>query len=534
MKLTKKSGLVIIILIITGFIISGIPQQIVTATDNYMMQMKRFMDVFSLVRKYYVEDVNSEKIITGAIQGMLEKLDPHSVYIEAKQLEKIDERFKGRYYGIGIEFVIKDKILTVISPIANSPSEALGIRPGDQIIRIEGKSAYGITEQEVFDKLRGPKGTKVTVTIRRHGIAEPFDVTIIRDKIPIYSVLASTMITDDIGYVYIGRFARTTVTELETALNELETQGMKALVLDLRGNSGGYLDQAVKMADKFLSGRKKIVYTRGRLPEANDEYYSSDETTHPNYPLIVLINKGSASASEIVAGAIQDWDRGLIVGETSFGKGLVQNQIPLKDGSALRLTTARYYTPSGRLIQRSYENGIYDYYEAGYDDIDPNSLEDSLANKPVFYTSAGRKVYGGGGITPDVKIKSGRITGFTNQLLSKRIFFDFAEYYTIKHPDLGKDFKTFQRQFVITPAILKEFQKYVKSKDIEWSDKAYGKDIDFIKLLIKSEFARNLWDSKHFYAIRMTEDRQVREAIKLFPQAAEIAGIAYSPSVKKE
>ncbi|MBN2011570.1 PDZ domain-containing protein [candidate division KSB1 bacterium] len=534
MKLSRRSSSLIICItvVISLIIISDIPTRVVNATDDVMMQMKRFMDVFSLVRKYYVEDINSEEVMTGAIQGMLEKLDPHSVYIEAEQLKTIDERFKGHYYGIGIEFVIKDKILTVISPIANSPSEALGLRPGDQIIKIEGKSAYGISEQEVFDQLRGPKGTKVTVTIRRSSIDEPFDVTIVRDEIPIYSVLTATMITDDIGYIYIGRFARTTVDELEESLVDLERQGMKALILDLRNNSGGYLDQAVRMSDKFLNGKKKIVYTRGRLPESNEDYFSTDETTHPEFPLIIMINKGSASASEIVAGAMQDWDRALVVGETSFGKGLVQNQIPLKDGSALRLTTARYFTPSGRLIQRPYDKGIIDYYEEGYDDVDPNAIEDSLANRPVFYTSNGRKVYGGGGITPDVTIKSGRVTAFTNELLSKRLFFAYAEDYTSKRHDLDANFKNFQRKFIVSDQIIQNFKNYVVNKDVEWNTKSADTDLDYIKLLIKSELARHVWDSKHFYAIRMTEDEQVLEAIKLFPQAAEIAGIDYNRSLK--
>lgn len=521
----KKISVYVIFLSLIGVvIIADIPRKVIYAGDNLYEQIKRFMEVFNYVKQYYVEEIDSEKAITGAIQGMLEQLDPHSVYIEAEELKKIDERFSGHYYGIGIEFVIKNKILTVISPIAGSPSEALGIRPGDQIIKIEGKSAYGISEQEVYDKLRGAKGTKVTVMVRRPGIEQPFDVTITRDKIPIYSVMAANMIKDKIGYIYVGRFAKTTVDELEQALVDLENQGMEALLLDLRGNSGGFLNQAVLIADKFIEGNKKLVYTRGRRPETNEDFYSTEENTHPRYPLIVLIDRGSASASEIVAGAIQDLDRGLIVGETSFGKGLVQNQIPMKDGSALRLTTAKYYTPSGRLIQRSFKNGIVDYYEEAYDDFDPNVIEDSTANKPVYYTSLGRKVYGGGGITPDVTIKSQPLTKLISLLISNRIFFDYASQYVTTHHEIPKDFAYFKNNFVISNLVIQDFKKFIKDKKIDFNENDFTADLDYIKLILKSELARNVWDSKHYYEIRMIGDKQVQEALKLFPEAAKIAG----------
>ncbi len=527
MNKRKKISIFLVISSLVGLlIIFNIQTNFLNAADNLYEQIKRFMEVFNIVKQYYVEDVESEKLVTHAIEGMLEGLDPHSVYIDNEKLKQIDERFKGHYHGIGIEFIIKNKILTVVSPIAGSPSDALGIRPHDQIIKIEGKSAYGITEQEVFDKLRGPKGSKVTVTIRRPGMDDPFDITITRDKIPIYSVMATFMIEDKTGYIYLGRFAKTTVTELEQALVELESQGMNQLILDLRGNSGGYLDQAVLISDKFIDGKKKIVYTQGRRAETNDIYYSTSQNTHFRFPLIILVDNGSASASEIVAGAVQDWDRGLIVGETSFGKGLVQNQIPLKDGSALRLTTARYYTPSGRLIQRPYDNGIMDYYVQGYDNIDPNADEDSTESKPIYYTNSGRKVYGGGGITPDVTIKSKRITKFTSNLISNRVFFDFAAQYSNKRPDLSNNFIEFYKKFHIEDNILSQFKKYIADKEIEMNEEDFIKDIDFIKLLIKSELARNIWDSKSYYQIRMSGDYQVREALKLFPQAAKIARIS--------
>jgi carboxyl-terminal processing protease len=523
---TKKKNLLLwaALTVVIVLLVINLSQQFLFSSDNSFEQIRRFMYVFNTVRANYVEEVDSPKLINGAIQGMLEKLDPHSVYIEPEKMKEVTEQFQGSYEGIGIEFIIQNKILTVVSAIAGSPSDALGLRPGDQIIKIEGKSAYGITEQEVQKRLKGPKGTKVTVTIRRPMIEEPIDITITRDKIPIYSVMAKFMITDRIGYIYVGRFAQTTAKEFEKALKELESQGMKGLLLDLRGNTGGYLDQAFKMADKFIEGNKVIVYTKGRIPEANDEFRSTNVATHRKYPLVVLINKGSASASEIVAGAIQDWDRGLIVGETSFGKGLVQTQLNLEDGSALRITTARYYTPSGRLIQRSYDNGLYEYYISGYEDAVEDVKNDSK-DKPIFFTQAGRKVYGGGGIAPDVEIKSKRISKLTSELNFKRIFFEFGSLYGTKHPGLKSDISYFRNNFEIDEQIIAEFRQFIASKDILSKEKEFQDDLDNIKLLIKSEIAQFFWDRERYYQVRISGDEQVQEALKHFEKAARIAGL---------
>ncbi len=524
---TKKKNWVrwIVLSSIGLLVLINLSHQFLFSADNSFEQIKRFWDVFQIVRSYYVEEVEAPKLVTGAIEGMLEQLDPHSVYIEPDKLKEINEQFQGSYEGIGIEFIIQNKILTVVAPIAGSPSEVLGLRPGDQIIKIAGVSAYGIDEEEVQQKLKGPKGTKVTVTIRRPGFDEPFDITITRDKIPIYSVMAKFLIKDKIGYIYVGRFAQTTSEEFEQALRELEAQGMNGLLLDLRGNSGGFLDQAVKLADKFIDGDKIIVYTKGRIPEANDEFRATNVVNHPKYPMVILINKGSASASEIVAGAVQDWDRGLIVGETSFGKGLVQTQLSLKDGSALRITTARYYTPSGRLIQRSYENGLYEYYTSGYDEsID--EIESDKKTKPVFLTNAGRKVYGGGGITPDVEIKSKHITKLTSELNFKRLFFEFASNYGASHPELKSNFSFYKENFQIDDKILSEFRQFVQLKNVVIDEKEFQEDSDYIRLMIKSEMAQLLWDREHYYQIRIAGDEQVQEALKQFEKAAKIAGLA--------
>ncbi len=494
------------------------------SSDSVREQLQRFNEVFSIIDRYYVVPPDREKVITGAITGMLGELDPHSVYIPPKNLKKVNEQFQAEFEGIGIEFVILNKVLTVVAPIVGGPSEAVGLLPGDQIVKIEGKSAYGITEDEVQKKLRGKKGTKVKLTIHRPGQTDQFDVTITRDKIPIYSVMAAFMLEDgETGYIYLGRFARTTADEVEKALNRLESEGMKRLVFDLRGNSGGYLDQAFKVADKFIPGGYKIVYTKGRRSNMDEEFYSTSSGTHPLYPLVVLIDHGSASASEIVTGAIQDLDRGLVLGQTSFGKGLVQNQIPLMDGGALRLTVARYYTPSGRLIQRPYDHeNIVDYYSEAYDDSSSVHKPDSSKQ---FLTLAGRTVYGGGGITPDSILTSDKITRFTNRLRMKRVFFEFGSNWASEHRKTYKDFDDFKKRFQVDDKMIEQLKKIIEKHDIEFSQKAFDKDHKYITLLMKAEVARHLWDSQHFYMVRLTGDSEVQQALSLIPEAERIKNL---------
>jgi carboxyl-terminal processing protease len=495
--------------------------------SNLYQEMQRFNEVFHAVSKYYVEEVDNQKLINGAINGMLETLDPHSVYIPKEQLADVTEKFEGHFYGIGIEFNIFNKVPTVVSPIPGSPADRLGLRPADQIIAIEGKSTYGFNEEAVRSRLRGPEGTQVRITIRRSGLEEPFEVTISRDKISITSVESSFMLDQQTGYVLISRFAKTTGDELESALVKLEKQGMKQLILDLRGNAGGFLEQAVAVSDKFIDHGKKIVYTRGRIAQANDDFYATEPDKHPHFPLIVLLNHGSASASEIVAGAIQDWDRGLVVGETSFGKGLVQSQLGLRDGAAVRITTARYYTPSGRLIQRPYDKTLSDYYEEGWDDVDPNAEADSAQERPTYKTGAGRLVFGGGGITPDVRLKWPRPTQFTVDLILKRSFFEFASDFVSRNRQLAADYTAYRLNWQPNEAVLADFRRKIDALKIKFDPESWNKDIDFIKLRLKSEIALTLWDRQKWYEIEATS-RQMQEVLRLFPQAQKITAMGVS------
>lgn len=531
--MTRRFSLLTVALLVVGGMIAGAALNRVISGDNIYEQLTKFKDVLSLTQKYYVEDVDTQKLTESAINGVLADLDPHSVYIPASQLQRVTEEFQGSFEGIGIEFSVLNDTLLVVSPIAGGPSEALGIQAGDRIVRINDSSAVRITEAEVRQKLRGPKGTTVRVAIVRAGIPELLQFEITRDKIPLYTVDASFMVDGETGYINVTRFAATTHSEFLEAAAKLKGLGMKRLVLDLRSNAGGFLEQAYKMADELMPRGKKIVYTKGRRPEFDEEYVSSGAARFADVSLVVLVNNGSASASEIVSGAVQDWDRGLIVGETTFGKGLVQRQFPLSDGSAFRLTTARYYTPTGRLIQRPYTEDRAGYQRAAYErqeeegeNLEHRAEEDST--RPVFTTAGGRKVYGGGGITPDYIVKSDRLTEYTVQLRSKLVFLGFANALVDRSgPELrqrfGDDPVRFAEEFAVTDAMLEEFLALAKSKGVELREDLYEKDLRFIKAFTRAFIARSLWGNEGYARVMLQEDAQFKKAVTLFPEAARIA-----------
>lgn len=489
--------------------------------ENIMARLTTFSSVLQMVRDYYVEDVNSEELIDAAIKGLLLELDPHSAYLDKERFEGITEQHQGEYHGIGIHFDIIEGWLTVISPIEGSPSYDLGLRPGDRIARIDGESARGISNQEVYDKLRGPKGSTVNISVMREGQEELMEFEIVRDKIPIFSVPYSFMVTPGVGYVRVTRFSKDTSDELEEAMKKLESQGMEKMILDLRDNSGGYLNQAVGVADKFIAGGKILVFTKGRIATASQEYYSSDPATHERFPLIVMISHGSASASEIVSGAVQDWDRGLVVGETSFGKGLVQRQFKMRDGSGLLLTVARYYTPSGRLIQRDYSSNRHDYYVEGY-----RGTADDDTTRPVFYTAMGREVYGGGGIAPDEKLEFARLSEFGQRLARNRIAFDFAGTY-ISEEGMAADtfgtFDMFHQSFEITDDIIERCAAFMHEREFEFTGEELEADQDYLRMAIKAEIAGHLWSITERYQVYIRADEAVQRTIELLPQAEMLA-----------
>lgn len=507
--------------------------------DTMYDQLNKLKDILSFTEKYYVEEPDLKKLTEAAINGMLSTLDPHSIYIPAKAFERVAEDFRGKFEGIGISFRVLNDTITVVETIGGGPSARLGILANDRIVKINDTSAIGYKDEQVLARLRGPKGTKVTVTIIRPGVKEPLVFEIIRDEISLVSVTAAFMYNDEVGYISVDKFNEQTNNEMQRALTKLKEQGMKRLILDLRWNPGGYLEQAFQMADLFLDGGtrdnpKKIVYTKARRPEYEEAYFAKSGDPYEKLPVIVLVNNASASASEIVAGAIQDWDRGLVVGETTFGKGLVQRQWRLSDGSALRLTIAKYYTPSGRLIQRPYEGKEKEEYQREAfqrNEQEGENIEhkgESDTTRPVFKTSIGRVVYGGGGITPDYIVKSNQISSLTENILRRDMFFQFIKDYLDAQGQkirstYGKDLLSFKKSFQVSDDLMSDFRSFITKNGLTVEEKDYQKDLALIKIRLKAEIARRLWNHEGFATIMLDTDTQFQKAVGLFPEAEKIA-----------
>lgn len=515
----------IIVVILIGVAYSN---WIAPIADNYYQKFKIFSNIFQTIQHVYVEETDPEKLIDDAIMGMVKNLDPHTTYMTAEEIKKWSIDYVG-YSGIGIRFDIINDQITIMSVLEGGPSSRLGFRPGDRIIKINNENAIGIKRDDVPKKLMGQAGTTVDVSIRREGWTELMDFTIVRGKINVESIPTVVLLEEGLGYIKIDRFSATTGPELEKALTKLENQGLERLILDLRGNSGGYLQMAVEVTEKFLPEKKMIVYTKGRIPAAFREYHSSTSSKHRMYPLIVLINHSSASASEIVSGAIQDWDRGLIVGQTSFGKGLVQTQYPLSDGSVLHITTARYYTPSGRLIQRNYEDKSYeDYVKEAYVDSIRNK---NLSELPKFKTFAGRTVYGGGGITPDIwaEDQTKAPSEFVIKLLydPKRYIYSFSEILLRKHPDINSMTPIqFAQNFNVDENSIKELSEFVISKDYDASlDDFLAGSKDF-RYLLKREIAFRLWGEEGQFYVNFQRDTVLQEVKNSFPEAKKLLSMS--------
>jgi carboxyl-terminal processing protease len=495
------------------------------ATDDLRSQLDLFSQILYLVQNNYVESPDNEKIIKGAIDGMLKSLDPHTVYLPPQRAERMDEEFHGEYSGIGIQFELRDNKIVVISPLEGTPAFRLGIRAGDRITAVDGKPlAKGLTNDDVFKLLRGPNASLVVLTIEREGQTDPLTFNVERAKIAIDSIPYAYMIRPGVGYVRIIRFAQTTGNELETALAKLHEQGMKELLVDLRSNGGGLLAEAVDVLDQIVPPGKLLVYTRGRIQSSNQDYRSDDRpriTT--DVPVVVLIDHGSASASEIVSGAIQDLDRGVVAGTNSFGKGLVQNQFRLNDGSKLLLTIAHYYTPSGRLIQRDYSkfSDQKDYVEDAFkDDVPSDSV---LATRPKFKTAGGRTVFGGGGIYPDVLIKDpANLSRPEIDMLNKRVFFQYATHWLTKHTDQKWTTQSFDKSFTFNDADWNELRKSMEKEKVTITDSIWTAEHDFMARQMRAELASATLGSVDRYRILVEDDTQLQAALELFPRASKL------------
>jgi carboxyl-terminal processing protease len=489
----------------------------------------KITSLLEYIKLDYVDTINEKQLVEKTVTSMLQSLDPHSAYIPAEDFAQVNEGLEGNFEGIGIEFNIINDTIRVITPISGGPSEKLGIKAGDKLIKVDGKNFAGIkiTNKEVFEKLRGKEGSEVLVSILRSGVKSLIDFKITRGEIPLYSIDISYMVKPGIGYMKISRFAATTYEEYLSAFNALSKKGMKKLILDLRGNPGGFLKAAVDIADEFLMDGLQIVYTEGRA-NPKKVYKATSRGSFENNPLVILIDEGSASASEIVAGATQDNDRATIIGRRSFGKGLVQDQRDLPDGSAVRLTVARYYTPTGRCIQKSYENGTEEYYQEEMERYSDGEMISADSNKldksKKFVTPGGKIVYGGGGIMPDVfvSLDTAKYSHFVNKLFYTGLITEFGFAYTDRNrAELLKKYKAdkFVTEFDLGDNGIAEFYALVRQKKIEVPDTEKAKSNANLKQLIKALIGRNLYDKDAYYPIINQTDNSLKKAIEILEKS---------------
>ncbi|NLT49993.1 MAG: S41 family peptidase [Ignavibacteria bacterium] len=498
-NLIKNNFRIIIIVLLS--IIVGIEIHSFYVKSTTDPALKKFTDVFKITQQSYIEKTNSKQLIENAIEGMTKGLDPHSAYIPAEDNLLSEEQFNGNYEGIGVEFQIIKDTITVITPIPGGPSEALGIFSGDKIVKIEKENAIGFDVDKVRKTLKGPKGSKVKVGVFRPSQKKMLDFTIRRDEIPLYSVDVKLNLQNETGYISLSRFAETTTDELLEALEYLTKKGMKRLILDLRNNPGGYLQQAVQVADIFLEGDKLIVYTKGRLNSFNEKRYASYKFPYEKLPLVILVNQGSASASEIVAGALQDWKRAIIIGERTFGKGLVQQQFDLNDNSSFRLTISKYFTPSGKVIQRDFSN-IEEYYDI-YETDSLRSKKDSSYNR--------------GGISPDLNVKTEKVSDFVVDLRRNNVFQEWILHFVGKYKETiskkyGKNILLFKESFNFNNDDISDFISFAEEKNVNFDEKQFKLDKDYIFLVLKAQLARQLWNNEGWFSIILETDKQFKAA----------------------
>lgn len=500
-------------------------------SDEVGKDVQKLREVLTYIENKYVDSIKTDKLVDESIQHLLGKLDPHSVYIPASDRVMADEELQGNFDGIGVEFNIFQDTIVVISPLSGGPSEALGILSGDKIVKVDDKNvaSIGITTMDVMKLLKGPSGTEVRVTIVREGSVEPLEFTIVRDKIPQKSLDVAYMVDGVTGYIKISRFAATTYDEFGEAIARLKEKGMKKLILDLQGNGGGFMHIAIKMADDFLSDGKKIVYTNGKDASLNTDALSTADGNFESGDLIVLVNEWSASASEIVAGALQDNDRALIVGRRTYGKGLVQSMFDLSDGSELRLTISRYYTPSGRSIQKPYDDeeeyslDILSRYNKGeFFHSDSIKFNDSLK----YVTQNGRTVYGGGGIMPDyfIPLDTTLNSHYLNELYTSTTIYEYAFKYATKNKQAleQKGFDAFFSKFNVTDEMLNELVKLGQTKKVKPDYQELRERKKLFQIHVKAQIARKVWGNEGLFPIMNQTNEIFLQALKLFDRIPEL------------
>jgi len=513
---SERRGLIIAIgVLLLSAVLGGIYGPNVKATtataDDYQTAVHDFTRVLDVVQSNYADQVDVDKAVyQGAIPGMLRMLDPHSNFFDAKQFSLLREDQRGKYYGVGMLISQRNNQTVVIVPYAGAPAYNAGIRPGDVIAKVDEKSTDGLSSGEIADLLKGPKGTIVKITMTREGYPEPLLFTVTRDEIPRHSVDLSFMLKPGIGYIRLSGFNETTDREIADALKQLGATSLDGLILDMRNNPGGLLNEAVAVADMFLDKNQLIVSHHGRTsPERR--YYAVRGNQGVTVPLVILVNNNSASATEIVSGAVQDHDRGMIVGETTFGKGLVQTVTPLSENTGLALTTARYYTPSGRLIQRDYKSvSLYEYH-----------YERKVPDHPteVKLTDSGRQVTGGGGIAPDIVVEAPKLTKFEQLLFRDDVFYPaetgvggFTRFYLGSKPAITKDFEADDN-------VMHVFREYLSKHNVRYTEPEIAENLDWIKRKIKQEVFMSTFDQQEGFKVLLEADPQVQKAVEALPQA---------------
>jgi carboxyl-terminal processing protease len=518
-----------------GFFGSSASGQV--SQDQVSQQYRVFTAALAAIDREYVESLPSDRLIYDAVGGMLQTLDPHSSFFDPKQYAQMRERQEGRYYGLGISIQVIDGDITVMSLFEGSPAYRSGIRRGDVIARIKGEDTKNWTSDQAVKQLKGPKGTKVQIAIRRPGYEKLIDMEVERDEVNIVTVKGAFMIDDQTGYIKLGDFGETSDKEVGDALEKLRAQGMKRLVFDLRDNPGGLLDAANRIANRFIPRGDMIVYTRGRVPNA-DKDDRATETPDFSGPMMVLVNRNSASASEIVSGALQDHDRALVVGETTFGKALVQSVYRISEGAGLALTTGRYFTPSGRMIQRPWDNAFDEYLTYTLRD-QTGSREHTAAQ--LKYTDAGRKVYGGGGIEPD-KFYAGPVAGFNptrfgRSLMARSTFANFAERFTAEGDTrmiaATEGRKKIARGFAVNDATVQEFKQFLKDEKVKIDEEAFQKDLEFIKSQIHFEIDVALFGVSEAQKNLISRDPQAQFALAQFGEAVKLTELAKNRTASK-
>ena len=502
--------------------------------DRVPDQYRTFTAALNAIEANYVGPVESDRLIYSAISGMLQTLDPHSSFMDPKAYAQMRERQEGHYYGLGITISVVDGDITVQAVFEGSPAYKSGIRRGDVIARIIGEDTKGWTSEQAVGKLKGPKGTTVAIALRRTGYDDLIPLDVVRDEIQLVTVKAAFMLDNETGYVHLGEFAENSNQEIGRALADLSSKGMKRLLFDLRGNPGGPLDQAIKISNRFLPRGDLIVYTRGRVSNSDQDYRATDRGDYTEAPMVVLVNRNSASASEIVSGALQDHDRALIVGETTFGKALVQSVYRVSQGAGLAVTTARYYTPSGRMIQRPWDGTFDEYLTYNQREQDANKT-----HKPedLKFTDAGRRVYSGGGVEPDRRM-DGPVDGFNptkfgRMLWGRQLFDTFAQRYSRKGDTriaLRKTPLELQPDFAVDAAMLQDFKNFVISEKVAMDEASWQKDLEFIRAMIRYEIDVDLFTTAHAKRRLSEVDPQVQFAVGLFGEARKLAELGQAPT----